>query len=69
MAFDCLLRFGSSARTVVQAAESSLAAAGIQAKVEGTLVVGWPGRVVELGAEALAGVVELSTAAMGVFGV
>lgn len=54
---------------MVQAAESSVAAAGIQAKVEGTLVVGWPGRVVELGAEAVAGVVELSTAAMGVFGV
>lgn len=68
-AFDRFWYFGSPARTAAQAAASPAVAAGIQAKVEGTLVLGWPGRAVEPGAEAVAAVVEVSTAAMGVFGV
>lgn len=49
------------------AAETSAVAAGKQAKVGGTPVLGWLGRAVVLGAMAVAGLVQLNTVAMGVF--
>ena len=52
---------------MARAAESSAVAAGKQAKFEGTLVLGWLGRAVVLGAAAVAGVVRLNTVATGVF--
>ena len=47
------------------AAESSAAAAGKQAKVEGTPVLRWLGRAAVLDAMAVAAVVQLNTVAMG----
>ena len=65
-AFACLLYFCPSARTVVEAAEPSAEAGRTQARVEDTLVLGWPGMAVVLGAVAVADVVQLSTVAMEV---
>lgn len=48
------------------AAESSAVAAGKQAKVEGTPVLGWLGRAAVPGATVVAGVVELDTVGMEV---
>lgn len=49
------------------AAEASAVAAGKQAKVGGTPVLGWLGRAVVLVAMAVAGWVQLNTVAIGVF--
>lgn len=54
---------------MARAAELTAVVAGKQAKVEGTPVLGWLGRAAVSDVTAVAGVVQLNTVAMGVFGV